>query len=172
MPINQFQSINSNQSIPINQFQSINSNQSIPINQFQSINANQSIPIDHFFLLNMLWSRHVKPSPAKGEKRKKPNKENQSLYRLRPFRSQHNVHSMIRCTNKERINSNRSMPINQFQSINSNQSIPINQFQSINSNQLIPINQLQLIQSQLIQFQPEKSHSSFKTFSREAMNDD
>ena len=26
-----------------------------------------------FFLLNMLWSRHVKPSPAKGEKRKKRN---------------------------------------------------------------------------------------------------
>ena len=32
-------------------------------------------PHDHlaFFLLNMLWSRHVKPSPAKGEKRKKRN---------------------------------------------------------------------------------------------------
>ena len=64
-------------------------------------------PTRFFFLFNMLWSRHVKPSPAKGEKRKKRNNLNQSLYRLKPFRNQHNVHSMIRCTSKERINRSR-----------------------------------------------------------------
>ena len=57
-----------------------------------------------FFLLNMLWSRHVKPSSAKGEKRLKRNKKFQSLYRLSTSGVSIMYKSEDRCTNmKDRI---------------------------------------------------------------------
>ena len=38
--------------------------------------------VNHFFLLNMLWSRHVKPSPAIGEKSERSEIKDVNMYRL------------------------------------------------------------------------------------------
>ena len=52
-----------------------------------------------FFFLNMLWSRHVKPSPAKKVRKAKEAGLRMSKYvQTEPFRNQHDVQSMIRCT--------------------------------------------------------------------------